>query len=123
MAANFESIKEKWERMNSRERGLLTILALALIIGIVGSMIAKVRSDMATIEARNQDSRKALKMLALYRISKARASSTGTDIKIPDKAVELDTYVDGIVNELGLTSPTLPLSQGRSEIELRRAQL
>jgi hypothetical protein len=71
-------------------------------------MVAKIKSGMAEIEEKNADSRQALLALANYRNAKAKVSTGNTSVKIPETAVALDTYLEGIISELALTSPTYP---------------
>ncbi len=110
MAVSMDGLRERWERMNPREQRLAIAFTLVVVIAIVLAMVAKIKSGMAEIESKNAESRKALLSLASYRNAKANATSTGTDVKIPEKgkAVALDTYLEGIISELGLTSPTYP---------------
>lgn len=108
MAASIDGLRERWERMNPREQRLVVLLSIALVVCLVLAMVAKIQSGMAEIEQKNADSRQALLALANYRNAKAKATGTSSKIKIPDKAVDLDTYLEGIISELELTSPTYP---------------
>jgi type II secretory pathway component PulM len=108
MAASIDGLRERWERMNPREQRLLALLGAALIIGIIGTLVGSLQSGMADIEKKNAESRKALRSLAVHRNAKALSDDTGPKVEIPDKAVALDSYLEGIISELGLTSPTYP---------------
>jgi Tfp pilus assembly protein PilO len=109
MAASIDGLRERWERMNSREQRLVVALSLTLVVCLILAMVAKIKSGMAEIEEKNADSRSALLSLAAYRNAKAQvADSAGVSVEIPETAVALDTYLEGIISELGLTSPTYP---------------
>ena len=108
MAASLDGLRERWERMNPREQRLVVALSVTLVVCLVLAMVAKIKSGMAEIEQKNADSRQALLTLASYRNAKASAAGPGSDIKIPEKALALDTYLEGIISELELTSPTYP---------------
>lgn len=108
MAASIDGLRERWERMNTREQRLVVALSVTLIVCLVLAMVAKIKSGMAEIEEKNADSRQALLALASHRNAKASAVGPGSDVKVPEKALALDTYLEGIISELELTSPTYP---------------
>src|SRR5690606_30250337 len=108
MAASIDGLRERWERMNPSEQRLVTILGGTLIICLVVATVAKISGGMETIDKKNAESRKALRALVVHRNAKARAASTGTEVKVPEKALALDSYLEGIISELELTSPTYP---------------
>jgi hypothetical protein len=108
MAASFDGLRERWERMNQREQRLMLALGITFVICIIGAMVFKIQDGMAAIEAKNAESRKALRSLAVYRNAKAKAKVSGTSVAIPEKAIELDSYLESIISNLELTSPTYP---------------
>ncbi len=108
MAASLDGLRERWERMNSREQRLVVALSIILVVCLVVAMVAKIQSGMAEIEQKNADSRQALLSLANYRNSKAKATGPASSVKIPDQAVALDTYLEGIISELALTIKSYP---------------
>lgn len=108
MAASIDGLRARWERMNPSEQRLVTILGVTLVVCVVVALVAKIGSRMDDIEKKNVESRKALRTLAVVRNAKAKATSTGAEIAIPDKALALDSYLEGIISELELTSPTYP---------------
>lgn len=109
MAASIDGLRERWERMNPREQRLVVALSATLVVCIIVAMVAKIQSGMDDIETKNAESRKALRSLAVYRNAKARAAGTGLEVTVPDKALALDSYMEGIISELSLTSPTYPV--------------
>ena len=108
MAANLQGARDCWNRMNSREQRLVLVLGITLVICLIAALVAKIQGGMTSIEKSNAESRKALRSLAIYRNAKAQAASTGNDISIPEKAIELDSYLENIISDLSLTSPTYP---------------
>lgn len=108
MAASFQGARDRWDRMNPREQGLVLVLGITLIVCIIAALVARIQGGMEDLEKSNAEARKALNSLAIYRNAKARADGTSTDVKVPDKAVELDSYLENIISELELTSPTYP---------------
>ena len=108
MAANLEGARDRWDRMNPREQRLVLALAITLAFCLVYALVAKIQGGMEDLEKSNAQSRKALHSLAIYRNTKAKAGGTSADVSIPEKALELDSYLDNIISELELTSPTYP---------------
>lgn len=108
MAASLEGARDRWDRMNTREQRLVLVLGIAIVICLIAALVAKIQGGMEDLEKSNAEARKALRSLAVYRNAKARVEGTGMDVKIPEKAVELDSYLENIISELELTSPTYP---------------
>jgi hypothetical protein len=94
--------------MNPREQRLVLALGITLAFCIVYALVAKIQSGMEDLEKSNAQARKALRSLAIYRNAKANAAGSGMDVKIPSKAIELDSYLENIISDLELTSPTYP---------------
>ncbi len=111
MAAAMDNLRDSWERRNPSEQRLIVIAGLVFAALIVYVMVSKVTSGMAEIEAQNEESRKALYTLSLYRNAKAKAKAAGdvgSTVAIPDTAIALDTYLNDILKEMEITSPTFP---------------
>jgi len=108
MAANIQGARDRWDRMNPREQRLVLALGITLAFCIVYALVAKIQSGMEDLEKSNAKARKALRSLAIYRNAKANAAGSGMDVKIPTKAIELDSYLENIISDLELTSPTYP---------------
>ncbi len=108
MAANLEGARDRWDRMNPREQRLVLALGITLAFCLVYALVAKIQGGMEDLETSNAQSRKALHSLAIYRNAKAKAGGTSADVSIPEKALELDSYLENIISELELTSPTYP---------------
>tara|TARA_R110002096_G_scaffold44526_13_gene120447 strand:- start:15164 stop:15706 length:543 start_codon:yes stop_codon:yes gene_type:complete len=94
--------------MNPREQRLVLALGITLAFCLVYALVAKIQGGMEDLETSNAQSRKALHSLAIYRNAKAKAGGTSADVSIPEKALELDSYLENIISELELTSPTYP---------------
>lgn len=124
MAANLDSLRDRWERMAPRERTLVSALAVTLVVCLLAWVAFSIRDGLTTIEEKNEVSRDALRALAQYRAGAAVRRAEAPDEKIGDKAIDLDTYIDEIVNELSLKSPTYPATKettknGFTEITIR----
>ena len=108
MAARIGGARDRWDRMNTREQRLVLVLGITLVICIVAALVAKIQGGMEDLEKSNAEARKALRSLAIYRNAKARSEGSGAGVEIPKKAVELDSYLENIISELELASPTYP---------------
>lgn len=108
MAATLEGLRDRWERMNPREQRLMTALGITLVFCLIAAMVFSVQDGMEELAEKNEQSRKALRALKAYRAAKAREGADAVAVKIPEEAESLDTYIEGIIKELGLESPTYP---------------
>jgi hypothetical protein len=108
MASALDRAKEWWESKAPRERRLVLVLGATLVICTVGWVAMTIRGGLGNIEKKNNESRDALAAIDMQRILKQSQGGDQTVVKIPDSPVALDTYLDGIITEVGLKSPTYP---------------
>jgi hypothetical protein len=108
MAANLESLRDRWERMAPRERTLLVALGATLIVCLLAWAGVTIQRGLARIEDKNELSRDALRALAQYRAGIAERRSESPEVEIGDSAIDLANYMDEIVNQLQLKSPSYP---------------
>jgi len=108
MASALDRAKEWWESKAPRERKLVLALGATLVICTVGWVAMTIRGGLGSIDKKNDESRQALAALDMQRILKQSQGGDQTVVKIPDSPVALDTYLDGIITEVGLKSPTYP---------------
>lgn len=108
MASALDRAKEWWETKAPRERKLVLALGATLVICTIGWVAMTIRGGLATIEKKNDQSREALAAIDMQRILKQSQGAGQPVVTIPDSPVALDTYLDGIITEVGLKSPTYP---------------
>lgn len=108
MASALDRAKEWWESKAPREKKLVLALGATLVICTIAWVGMTIRGGLGAIEKKNDDSREALAALDMQRILKQSQGGDQTVVKIPDSPVALDTYLDGIITEVGLKSPTYP---------------
>jgi hypothetical protein len=108
--ANFsERAKDWWEGKAPRERRLLAILGTTLVVCVVAWVTMTIRGGLSAIEKKNDRAREALSAIDLHRrVAAQKAEPTARQITIPTTPVDLATYVDGIITEVQLKSPTYP---------------
>lgn len=121
MASALDRAKEWWETKAPRERKLVLALGATLVICTVGWVAMTIRGGLTTIDKKNEQSREALAAIDMQRILKQSQGAGQPVVTIPDTPVALDTYLDGIITETGLKSPTYPApkeTQKGSTVEL-----
>ncbi len=121
MASALDRAKEWWESKAPRERRLVLALGATLVVLTVGWVAMTIRGGLANIEKKNDQSREALASIDMQRILKQSQGAGQPVVTIPDAPLALDTYLDGIITEIGLKSPTYPApkeTQKGSTVEL-----
>lgn len=108
MASAIDRAKEWWESKAPRERKLVLALAATLVICTVAWIAMSIRGGLAAIEKKNDQTREALGAIDMQRILKQSQGAGQPVVTIPDSPLALDTYLDGIITEVGLKSPTYP---------------
>jgi hypothetical protein len=109
MPAAVERAKEWWEAKAPRERRLLAILGATLVVCVLAWVGMSIRGGLRAIERKNDDARSALSALDRQRQAQAAAQvNKKPTVAIPDVPVALDSYLDPIIKEVGLESPTYP---------------
>jgi hypothetical protein len=108
MAAAVERAKDWWEGKAPRERRLLAALGATVIICLFAWVAMSIRGGLRTIETKNQDSRDALVAIDRHRVIMANQATQKPVVTIPEVQVALDSYLDPIIKEVGLESPTYP---------------
>ena len=108
MASALDRAKEWWESKAPRERRLVLALAATLVVCTVAWVAMSIRGGLSAIDKKNEQSREALAAIDMQRILKQSQGAGQPVVTIPDSPVALDTYLDGIITEVGLKSPTYP---------------
>lgn len=125
MAINVDGMRDRWERMNPREQRLLMLLGIALVVCLVAAVVFYIQNGMAATKRQNDESREALRALEVYRNAKAEAerATSGAAVAFPKKALELDSYLDDIITELQLESPTYPKVKKKTKDSFTEASI
>jgi hypothetical protein len=104
----FDALQDRWERTAPRERKLVFLLALTFVFCIVAWVVMTVSRGLDAIEERNRIARNAISALESYRAGAGGAGGAGDHVVIPPQPIELSSYVDEIVREVGAQSPAYP---------------
>jgi len=105
MASRIDGVRERWERITPRERGLVLLLGVTAIGILLFWVGVTIRNGLASIEDKNDRTRSALSALAQFRLNEAQASDTGPQVKIGSEPVELEEYLEKISNDVGIKIP------------------
>lgn len=106
----FDGLRDRWERMVPRERKLVILLGVTFVVCIVGWIGFTVSDGLAAIEKRNRMARSALSAIETHRAT-GGAKAAAEVVAIPAEPVDLSTYVEGIVREIGVPSPAYPAAK------------
>src|SRR5262245_41090851 len=99
-----DRLRMRWEQMQERKRKLVVILGATTRVGVFLWIGFSIRDGLGEIEARNEETRKALLSLTQYRESGAASRAASTEVAIPDDAIKLSRYLETIIKDLGLKS-------------------
>lgn len=93
--------RDFWDRISPRERTLVVLLGAALPIALAIWLGLSIREGLVNMEARNEQARDALEVLAKMKASGGPAAQAPT-VKIPDSPIALTTYVSKMIAKNGL---------------------
>ncbi len=103
-----DRLRERWEQMQERERRLVVILGATLAVCIFLWIGFSIRDGLGEIEAKNDETREALLSLTRFREAGGGSPAASSAVQIPEEAVKLSRYLETIIKDLGLKSPTYP---------------
>jgi len=108
MAKASDRIRDWWERLQPRERNMMTALGVTAVVCVLGFIGIAINDGLQRIETRNDKMREALKQLHLHRLEQAKGTATkAKEVAIPDedKAVDLENYLGTITKDVGVSFP------------------
>lgn len=107
MASGIEGLRERWESITPRERGLVVLLGVSFVVVIVGLIGFRINDGLDRLTKKNEATRGALQELASYRASESRvaAKTERQAVAIGSEPLKLDDYLFRIADELKITIP------------------
>ncbi len=96
-----ERARDFWDRISPRERKLVVFLSFGIPIALAIWLGLSIRDGLATMEARNEQTREALETVAKLRAAGGPVADD-TAVKLPDSPMALATYVDKALVKNGL---------------------
>ncbi len=99
-------LRDRWEQTAPRERKLFALLAGALVFCLAVFVARGIASGLGDLGDKNDRKREALEALAEHRVGAAAKAKPG--VTVPEAPTKLSTYVDQIIKEVGINSPSYP---------------
>jgi hypothetical protein len=106
--AALDNVRDRWERMAPRERTMMVMLAVTFVVCIFAFVGFNISDGLTSIEDKNDEAREALAAMQHHRINEGSTATPGSEGMIPDEPVKLSRYLEDIVQDVGITSPTYP---------------
>jgi hypothetical protein len=92
MAIN-DRIRDFWDRISPRERTMVVVLAFAVPLGVALWLGFAIRDGLVAMEDRNEQTRKAIDVIADLKLRGTAQQPAEDAVKIPDEPLALETYV------------------------------
>ncbi len=106
MATNvMEKLQDRWDGLAPREQGLMLLLAATAVVFLLVFFARSIAGGLDHIDEGNGDMRKTLEILADYRVTHAQRQASANQVEIPSEAVKLQSYLENIANDVGITIP------------------
>jgi hypothetical protein len=102
----FEALRERWERLETREKRLASLLGITFVVCVFGFVGMQISRGLSEREDRNATTRNALHLIELRLADPAAAAaSDSAEQLIGDTAVPLGSYLEDIAKEQSMTIP------------------
>jgi type II secretory pathway component PulM len=115
MSAISERARDFWDRISPRERGLVLIAAIAAPLTIVIWLGLAIGDGLASMEARNERTRKALTVVADLKLRGPRQPADDLVAGMPVEPLALETYLTNAATTAGFqlkgTTPRNPITR------------
>lgn len=102
--AALDTIRDKWDSITPRERRLVVLLGVSAVVVLIAYLTLGIRDKLDEMEAENARMRKALDVLADYRI-RGRVEPTDTSAQVGRDPVKLESYLDQKAQKVGIKVP------------------
>ena len=113
--ANFsDALRDKWDGISPREKRMVVVLLVAVPAILLIFLGMRISDGLDAIELRNRDLRRALIVVEDLR-ARGKAASTPDRADplaaIPKEPMDLESYLNGAAEKLGLTIPSFNRQQ------------
>ena len=105
MAMSIERLRDRWEQISPREQRLILALGTTFLLVVLVLLGRGITGGLAALEENNQNARTALRVLQDYRQSASARDGEVQEVKLPSEPVKLQSYLEGIAGEVGITIP------------------
>jgi Tfp pilus assembly protein PilO len=122
--ATVDDLRDKWNAITPRERLLVALLGVSLVVCVVGAVVMSIADRLDRMAAANQEMRKALVVLADYRLRGRPDAPAAGDVAIPEQPVKLESYLDKAAQKVGISVPSYrPRSQPKGDVTVHTVDL
>lgn len=91
--AAFDKIRDKWESITPRERTMVVLLGVSFVVVMVLFVALSIKDGLDRLEAKNEQSRTALRRLTAYRATAKTVVGNDPSALIPAEAIKLESYI------------------------------
>lgn len=107
MPSAVDNLRDRWDRITPRERRLVMALAGSAVLLILWWVATTISSGLDQIETKNDKTRKVLSSLHDFRVRRALgAVPDKPQVKVGETPVELESYLEKIAKDVGITIPS-----------------
>lgn len=104
--ATIDSLRHKWDGITPRERGLVVLLGVCTPLIVLLWMALGIGDHLDSIEDDNAKMRKALDVLAVYRLNGGpQQAPVGPEANIGPEPVKLESYLNAAAQKVGISVP------------------
>jgi type II secretory pathway component PulM len=105
MATSIEQLRDRWEQISPREQRMILALGITFLLVVLVLLGRGIGGGLTELEERNQKTRAALRVLQDYRQNAGASHDEAREVKLPDEPVKLQSYLESIASEVGVTIP------------------
>jgi len=102
--AAIDTIRDKWDSITPRERRMVVLLGASTVIVLIAWLTLGIIDRLSAMEGENAKMRKALDVLADYRI-RGRADPATSGPAVGRDPVKLESYLDKAAQKVGIKVP------------------
>lgn len=103
MATSMERLRDRWEQISPREQRLILALGITFLVVVLFLLGRGITGGLDALDEENQKARATLRVLHDYRQN--MGAGEVKEVKLPDEPVKLQSYLEGIAGEVGITIP------------------
>lgn len=114
MATSIERLRDRWEQISPREQRLILALGITFSLVVLVLLGRGITAGLAELEAKNLKTRTALRALHDYRQNAGAGTGEAPQVELPDEPVKLQSYLEGIASEVGISIPAFNPQAGNT---------
>lgn len=104
--AAIDTLRDKWDGITPRERMLVVLLGISTVVTLILWIGLSIMDRLDAMESQNAKMRRALDVLADYRVRGRVTAAPGPVANIGAEPVKLESYLDKAAEKVGIKVPT-----------------